>query len=377
MKIGIDGNEANVRDRVGSGMYSFQLIKHLYEIDTWNEYIIYLKEPPRIEMPKERKNWKYKTFGPEKLWTQFALPIKLYTQKIKLDVFYSPGHYAPRFCPFPTVVAPLDLAYLKFPEYFKKSDLIQLKQWTSYSVANASKIVTISESSKLDIIKYYKVDPKKIVVTYLGYDTETFQPVTDRNKIQEVMKKYNIAQPYILYLGTLQPRKNIVRLIQAFKLLTSDLAISKLGLKLVIVGKKGWLYDEIFAEVKKLNMEEIVVLTGYIQDEEKAAMLSGALLYTLPSLYEGFGIPIIEAMACGTPVVVSRISSLPEVVGEYGILIDPYSVPSIGEGLKLLVTDTELRERMSQQGLKWVKQFDWIHCARITLGVLEGVGRKE
>ncbi|MDQ3239207.1 MAG: hypothetical protein M3P33_01650, partial [bacterium] len=127
MKIGIDGNEANVRDRVGSGMYSFQLIKHLYEIDTWNEYIIYLKEPPRIEMPKERKNWKYKTFGPEKLWTQFALPIKLYTQKIKLDVFYSPGHYAPRFCPFPTVVAPLDLAYLKFPEYFKKSDLIQLK----------------------------------------------------------------------------------------------------------------------------------------------------------------------------------------------------------------------------------------------------------
>ncbi|MDQ3239364.1 MAG: glycosyltransferase family 4 protein, partial [bacterium] len=247
----------------------------------------------------------------------------------------------------------------------------------SYSVANASKIVTISESSKLDIIKYYKVDPKKIVVTYLGYDTETFQPVTDRNKIQEVMKKYNIAQPYILYLGTLQPRKNIVRLIQAFKLLTSDLAISKLGLKLVIVGKKGWLYDEIFAEVKKLNMEEIVVLTGYIQDEEKAAMLSGALLYTLPSLYEGFGIPIIEAMACGTPVVVSRISSLPEVVGEYGILIDPYSVPSIGEGLKLLVTDTELRERMSQQGLKWVKQFDWIHCARITLGVLEGVGRKE
>jgi glycosyltransferase involved in cell wall biosynthesis len=377
MKIGIDGNEANIRDRVGSGMYSYQLLKHLYELDTWNEYTIYLKNPPVFDMPLERKNWRYIVFGPQKFWTQFALPLKLYTQREKLDLFFTPGHYAPRFSPFPTVVAVMDLSYFKFPEYFKKSDLLQLKSWTEYSVKKASHIITISESTKSDIVKYYGVPSNTVTVTYLGYDTETFKPVEDQNQIKKVLDKYGFKQPYILYLGTLQPRKNIVRLIQAFKDLVTDPEYARLGLKLVIVGKKGWLFEEIFTEVKRLKMEDVVVFTGYIQDEEKAAILSGAMLYTLPSLYEGFGIPVLEAMACGTPVVVSQISSLPEVVGEYGVLVDPYDVKSISSGLKLLVKDDDLRNRMRNNGLRWVKKFDWMNCARITLGVLESLGRRD
>ncbi len=376
MRIGIDGNESNISDRVGSGMYAYQLLKHLYELDTWNEYTVYLKSPPVLDMPRERKNWKYKVFGPEKLWTQFALPIQLFVDKSNLDLFFSPGHYAPRFSPVPTVVSVLDLAYEKFPEYFKKSDLMQLKSWTEYSVRKAKHVITISESSKRDIVNFYKVPADKVTVTYIGYDTETFHPVTDQVQIQTVLDKYGFKQPYILYLGTLQPRKNIVRLIQAFKELIDQEKYANLGLKLVIVGKKGWLYQEILSEAKKLHIEDIVIFTGYVSDEEKPALLSGALMYCLPSLYEGFGIPVLEAMACGTPVVVSQISSLPEVVGEYGVLVDPYSVKSISGGLKLLVKDVDLRERLRLNGLKWVQQFDWMHTAKITLSVLERVGGK-
>jgi glycosyltransferase involved in cell wall biosynthesis len=374
MRIGIDGNESNVDDRVGSGMYAYQLIKHLYELDTWNEYTIYLKATPVLDMPRERKGWKYKVCGPEKLWTQFALPLQLYLDGAKLDVFFTPGHYAPRFSPVPTVVSILDLAYMKFPEYFKKSDLMQLKSWTKYSASNAKHIITISESSKRDVVSFYKVPADRVTVTYIGYDTETFHPVTDQSKINAVLQKYGFQQPYILYLGTLQPRKNIVRLIQAFKDLIEQEKYSNLGLKLVIVGKKGWMYQEILEEAKKLHIDDIVIFTGYVNDDEKPALLSGALMYCLPSLYEGFGIPVLEAMACGTPVVVSQISSLPEVVGEYGVLVDPYNVKSISGGLKLLVKDAELRESMRQKGLQWVKHFDWMNTARTTLGILEKVG---
>lgn len=376
MRIGIDGNEANIADRVGSGMYAYQLLKHMYELDTWNEYTVYLKAQPVVDMPRERKNWKYKVIGPERLWTQFALPLHLLWDATHLDIFFTPGHYAPRFSPVPTVVSVLDLAYMKFPEYFKKSDLMQLTSWTKYSVKNARHIITISESSKRDIVNFYKVSPDHVTVTYIGYDTETFHEVTDQTQIDTVLNKYGFKQPYILYLGTLQPRKNIVRLIQAFKDVISQEKYSNLGLRLVIVGKKGWLYQEILAEAKKLNIEDIVVFTGYVHDDEKPALLSGALMYCLPSLYEGFGIPVLEAMACGTPVVVSQISSLPEVVGEYGVLVDPYNVKSISGGLKLLVKDEVLREQMKQNGLKWVKQFDWMNTARTTVAVLERIGGK-
>jgi glycosyltransferase involved in cell wall biosynthesis len=374
MNIGIDGNEANIDFRVGSGVYAYQLIRHLYELDTWNNYIIYLKDSPLADMPPERSGWKYRVVGPKKLWTQFGLPLALYTQKEKLNVFFTPGHYAPRFCPFPTVISVLDLAFFGFPEYFKKDDLMQLKAWTKYSVQKAKHVLTISESTKKDVVKYYQYPTDNITVTYIGYDTETFAPVYDEERIEAVLAKYGIARPYILYLGTLQPRKNILRLVRAFHMLVAQEKYSDLGLKLVIVGKKGWLFDEIFAEVKKLGMERVVVFTGFVPDEDKCAILSGALIYTLPSLYEGFGIPVLEAMACGTPVVTSRISSLPEVTGECGVLVDPYSEKSICGGMKLLINDVPLREELRQKGLMWVKHFDWMNTARTTLKVLEEVG---
>ena len=195
MLIGIDGNEANIKNRVGVGEYAFQVLKHLkkFQIPPTSpeaprgktstsprfrgasklQFQIYLKENPLPDLPKETEGWKYKVFGPKKFWTQFALPLNLYLSRPRPDVFFTPSHYAPRFCPVPCVISIMDLSFLKFPEMFRKKDLFQLKHWTAYSVKRAVRILTISKATKDDIIRYYKVPEEKIVVTYLGYKKDT------------------------------------------------------------------------------------------------------------------------------------------------------------------------------------------------------------
>jgi len=369
MIVGIDGNEANIEKRVGSGQYAFKVISYLLKIDPKNTYHIYLKEEPRAEFPKN-KNTKFFVFGPQKLWTQFALPLKLFLRP-RPDVFFSPSHYAPRFSPIPTVITIFDLSYVHFPELFRKSDLYQLQNWTAYSVKKAKAILTISQSSKNDIIKYCRIDPKKVFVTYPGYDRECFKPVGDEGKINNIKKKYKIEGNYISYLGTIQPRKNLVRLVDAFYLVLKDFP----NLKLVISGKRGWLYDEFF---KKIQDKKEIIYTDYVAKEDLPALFSGAKAFVLPSLYEGFGIPVLDAMACGCPVVVSNISSLPEVVGEAGILVDPGNVENIAISIKRVLNlgDNE-RKTLIEKGLKQAQKFSWEKCARETLQVLEYVRKSK
>lgn len=170
MLIGLDGNEANVQRRVGVGRYAYELLKQFHKLRRADcEWRIYLKEKPLMEMPLERLDWKYEIIGPKKFWTQFGLPLNLYRQKRRFGVFFTPSHYAPRFSPYPTVVSIMDLAYLHFPEMFRQKDLWQLRHWTSYSVKKAVRVLTISESSRRDIINHYQVPKEKVIVTYPGF----------------------------------------------------------------------------------------------------------------------------------------------------------------------------------------------------------------
>jgi len=341
-----------------------------------------LKEKPLQDLPEETKGWRYRVFGPKKFWTQFALPLNLYLKRPRPDVFFTPTHYAPRFCPAPSVISIMDLSFFKFPEMFKKKDLVQLKSWTAYSVKNATKILTISQASKNDIIRYYKVPEEKVVVTYPGLGqklatTETWKIMENTKKIK---KKYGIEGDYILYVGTLQPRKNLSRLIEAFgKLKTQNLPAGRQGskLKLVIAGKKGWLYEDIFQKVKDLDLEKYVIFTGFVPDKDLPALYQGAKCFVLVSLYEGFGIPVLEAMSLGCPVVISNVSSLPEVGGKAAIYVDPYSVKDIARGIKeaLELNDAD-RQNLVKKGLEQVKKFSWEKCAKETLRVLEEAARR-
>lgn len=381
MLIGVDGNEANVKDRVGSGQYAFELLHQFAGMAGTNSFMIYLKEKSLADLPKESSHFKYLVFGPNKLWTQFALPIKLVIAKHRPDVFFSIAHYGPRFSRVPYVVTIHDLSYLHFPQMFRKSDLYQLTSWTKYSIKNAAHLIAVSRTTKDDIVKNYGIDTAKITVTYEGYDKDRFNPQS-KSKVENVKRKYKISGDYIIFVSTLQPRKNLERLIEAFSCIITpgvgsgrhqDNTPGVGSLQLVVVGKKGWMYDQIFDKVRSLKLQSSVTFTDFVPDDDLPALISGAKVYILPSLWEGFGIPVIEAQACGVPVVVSNTSSLPEIVGESSILVNPESIDSIAAGLKKVLIDEKLRKNLVKAGFANVKRFSWQKCARLTLAILQKV----
>lgn len=369
MLIGIDGNEANIKERVGSNQYAFEVITALSNLATDHEFVIYLKDNLISNLPKESSNWHYRVLKPKKFWTQWRLPLDLYINTRKRpDIFFTPGHYAPRFSPVPVIVSIMDLGFLKFPKQFTKKDLYQLKSWTKTSVEKARHVLAISESTKNDIIREYQVPENKITVTYPGFDKDKFNPMASKEKaksvIETVKKKYGISKKYILFLSTLKPSKNIIGLLEAFKILTNK----GFGIDLVIAGKKGWMYEEIFEKTKKLELLDRVVFTDFVPNEDVAMLMSGAEIFVLPSFWEGFGIPILEAMACGTPVVVSDVGSLPEVVGDAGILVNPNEPNNIAQGITQAMSESK---KLKEKGLEQVKKFSWVKCAQETIKVLE------
>jgi glycosyltransferase involved in cell wall biosynthesis len=371
MLIGIDGNEANQENLVGIGQVAFNVIKTLERLDKTNQYIIYLKDRPRGDFPPARPGWEYRVFGPRKLWTQFALPIKLFIQKERLDVFFSPSHYSPRFSPFPTVVYLMDLWHHRHPEQFDKKDLYQLTSWGGYSVKNSVHILTISNFSKSEIVKFYQYPKEKITVAHPGFDQ--YQLVDSASKIKKISQKLGIKGKYLVYLGTLQPKKNLVRLVEAF----GQVAKKRPEVSLVIAGKKGWLFKEIFTRVEELGLKEWVIFPGFVAEEDKPYLLAGAEAFVFPSLYEGFGIPVLESMCLEVPVVAAKAGSLPEIGGEAAIYCDPYRVESITGAIeKVLNLNKRQRDEIIALGKEQVKHFSWEICARKVLSVLEKVGEK-
>ena len=384
MLIGIDGNEANNKDRVGIGQFAFGVISALEKIDRKNSYLIYLKTKPADDFPKERVGWKYLIFGPKKYWTQFALPLKLVTQKVKPDVFFSPSHYAPRFSPVPTIVSLMDLWHHRHPEQFAKKDLYQLTAWEKYSVKKAKHIITISEFSKKEIMDIYKLPENKVTVAYPGFTEFRIKPACRQgrnleSRTKEIKNKYNILGDYFLYLGTLQPKKNIEGLIKAFDQVVDRSTITQplSPVILVIAGKKGWQYEEIFALVKELKLESKVIFTGFISEDDKPYLIAGAKAFVFPSFYEGFGIPVLESMSLGVPVVAANVGSLPEVGGEAAIYADPNQVGSIAGAMKeVLELNQGEKNEIINFGYKQAGKFSWEKCAGRILTVLEKNAKK-
>ncbi len=369
MIIGIDGNEANVTKRVGVGEYAYQLLQRFYQVKDI-QFVIYLKDKPMNDMPSESENWQYRIIKPGALWTQWRLPLDLYMHKPRPDVFFSPTHYGPRKSPIPTVMTVFDLSYIYFPHLFKKKDLYQLRSWTAYSVKNATKILTISTSSKNDIIEEYGVDKKDVVVTHLGIkNVMSLEPrVYGMNQVKDT---YHVSDRYILFVGTLQPRKNIVRLIEAYS------KIKKRDFDLVIIGKRGWMYEEILTAPKKYGVQETVKILENVNNDDLAVFYRHALCYVLPSLYEGFGLPVLEAMQYGCPVLTSNISSLPEAGGDAAIYFDPKDVDDIAVKIEKVVYDEKMRKTMIEKGKKHAATFNWDKTAKQTLDILIEVGGKK
>jgi len=381
MVIAIDGYEANVSERVGIGRYAFEILTHMYGVVSQNAALqrqttfkVYLPAAPLPHMPREMAWWKYRRAKPKPLWTFFGLPTALRKDTPPADVIFSPTHYVPRFISIPRVMAIMDLSFLAYPQMFRLTDLHKLTNWTAYGVRNAQKILTISTYSKNAIIKAYGVRPERVVVTYPGMTMGNV-----KNQKVKVLEKYHLSSPYILSVGTIQPRKNYVRLIEAFAKVLALVVSHYPHISLVIVGRKGWLYEETLEAPQRLGVADRVKFLEFVPDNDLPSLYAGALCFALPSLYEGFGLPVLEAMAYRCPVVVSDASSLPEVAGDAGIYVDPYDTQSIARGIMQALRErntTQARERV-RRGLAQVKKFSWEKAARQTLEVLTRVGKGE
>jgi glycosyltransferase involved in cell wall biosynthesis len=371
MTIGIDINEANIPQRVGVNQVAFNLFQALVtELDDEDKIIAFSKENPLPDMPPSSKKLNYEIFGAKRAWVLTSLTKRLLVGKPKVDVLFSPSHYTPLISFTPSVIYLMDMSYEHFgSDFFTSYDINQLKRWTPLSAKKAKKIITISEFSKKEIIDAYKIKPEKVEVVYPSFNKNLFHAKVPSTKIVQLRKKYGLKGKYLFYWGTLQPRKNINKLIEAFA------KLDRSQLKLVICGKKGWLYEQIFDLVKRLNLEDRVIFIGFAPDEDLPGLIKSCRGFVLPSLYEGFGMPVVESQAVGVPVVVSRTSSLPEIAGDSAIYIeDPNSVDSIKEALeKLLSLTPAQRDKIIKDGKENSKRFDWAASAKQLINIFKNV----
>lgn len=365
MLIGIDASRAVCARRTGTENYSLHLIRDLLALDGGHHYRLYFNRPPSPELFTSGQNWEPRVMPFPRLWTHVRLSWEMACRSP--DALFVPAHVLPIVHPRRSVVTVHDLGYRHYPAAHRPWDRLYLDLSTHYHIRVAAHILADSRATRDDLIREYDADPARIIVVYPGVD-ETLRRVDDPAAIAAVRAKYGIPGEYALYVGTLHPRKNLVRLIEAFSALESS------TLKLVIAGQKGWLYDSIFARVRELGMEQRVIFPGYVADADLPALLSGARVFAFPSLYEGFGFPVLEAMACGVPVVCSNVSSLPEVAGDAALLVDPLDTRAWATALEQALMDEELRAELIRRGHAQVRRFSWRRAAEETLRVLERVG---
>jgi glycosyltransferase involved in cell wall biosynthesis len=295
----------------------------------------------------------------------FVYPIILPMEKI--DVFHG---LHPTGLPFfnkkgKFVMTIHDMITFIHPEFFTWKHRKIINLMLPKMVSNADRLIVDSHSTKNDLSLFFKIDDKKITVIHLGLE-ERFKAVP-LQEIERIRKKYSIRDDYILFVGVLEPRKNIVSVLEAFSILKKTGKLQR-G-KLVIAGKTGWLFKEIFEKVKALNLEKDVIFTGFIDEEDLPALYSGALFFVFPSRYEGFGLPVLEAMGCGTPVITSKVSSLPEVAADAAILVDPANIEELAWHMEMLYENKDLREALRKKGLERSKLFSWEKTAQETLEV--------
>lgn len=373
MLIGVDASRATVARRTGTEFYSRHLIRALLALDTLHCWLLYLNQPPKSSdfFARSRSSdvprVELRTMPFPRLWTHIRLGLELAVRPP--DVLFVPSHVLPLWTRPPAVVTVHDLGYLHFPEAHPPRQRWYLNWSTRHNARTARVVIADSAATERDLVEYYDVPARKVVVAYPGPDPN-LTPVADASTIAAVKRRYGIKGDYFLHVGTLQPRKNLSRLVQAFAKLPFQI-------KLVLVGKKGWLYDDLFQQVRRLGLDGRVLFPGYVDDTDKATLLSGAVAYVFPSLYEGFGLPALEAQACDAPLICADTSSLPEVAGDAALFVDPTDVDGWTQAMTRLLTDTHLRADLIARGRRNRQRFSWRACAETVMQALETAARDD
>ncbi len=355
----------------GISWYMVNLLKNLAQVSPdFFDYSAFLSDQSFVEPRFKLHHSALPTQRPVAriLWEQTLQPIALRANKI--DLLHALAFVAPIVAPPPYVVTVYDLSFLRYPEAFRPFNRWYLTNFTSYSVNRAEAVITISESTRQDVINLLGIAPDRVHTIYCGADA-SFRQLPPA-EVAAFKAKHNLPDEFILFLGTLEPRKNVDGLIKAYaewKVQDADAP------PLVIAGGKGWYYDTIFELVEQLNLTDSIRFPGYVPQNELPLWYNAATLFVYPSHFEGFGLPVLEAMACGTPVITSTTSSLPEVVGQdgTGYLVDPADINALAEAMATLMTNPEQRAKMVEQGLARAATFRWEKTAQETVGVYQKV----
>lgn len=357
MLIGIDTSRVTKEKLTGTEYYSIDIIRAIAKIDSRNRYILYAQRDPLPRLGAMPNNFKAKIMPFPKLWSQIRLSGEMLFKKP--DVLFVPSHTVPIIHPENTVVTLHDLGFKHFPELYPAEELAYHNWTMNFSAHHASQIITPSEFTRQDLIKTYSLDPTKIHVVWHGFDKEKFRPDA------KIKKK-----PYILFIGRLEEKKNVRGMIEAYGMLRKEERIKH---QLILAGSPGFGYDKIKAEIKKLppEIQKDIIELGYITQNEYVERLQEADIFLFTTFFEGFGMPIIEAFACGTPVVTSNTSSMPEIAGNAAIVVDPYKPFQIASAISKLINNESLKKSYILKGRVRSGLFSWEKAARETLSVLE------
>lgn len=388
MRIAIDYTSA-IRQGAGIGRYTRQLVQALLELDVHNEYVLLaatggvrdadsllrsvanrinplqgaLRSVRYLSLPVSDRTLNI-------LWHRLRLPLWADMLCGAPDIFHSPDFALPPVRKARTILTVHDLSFLRVPECSDPQLRSYLLRVVPDSARRADVVLADSASTRADVIELLGVDPARVQVIYAGVE-RGFQRVQDARIWDAVRDRYHLPRRFVLGLGTLQPRKNFERLIEAYARMRAE---TDREIKLVIAGGAGWMYEGIFRRVEELGLQDAVCFPGYIADEDLPALYTLADLFVFPSLYEGFGLPPLEAMACQTPVVAADVSSLPEVVGDAALLVNPLDVSALAEAMQRVLSDADLRVELVRRGLAQVQRFTWPQAAAKLLAIYEGTG---
>ncbi len=362
MRIAIDASRTTVQRVTGTEQYAIRLTRELIDLNSEHQLILYFRDQPSPDLfpPQERVTQRVIPFP--RAWTHTRLAAALWRDRP--DVTFVPAHTLPVYFPGNAVVTVHDLGFRYFPEAHTTLSRLYLDWTTRYSAGRANVVLADSRATADDLTLYYNIPRDKIHVVYPGVD---IPPYNEAN-VEIVRQKYHLPERYFLFLGTLQPRKNIAVIVQSYLRWRAAHPNDPAGL--VLAGGKGWLYDDKWAEGLPG-----VQMTGYIDEADKGALYAGSLALVFPSLYEGFGFPVVEAMHCGTPVITSNTSSLPELAGHAGLLVNPLDVGEIANAMTKISADNDLRQRLIARGREQAAQFTWQRAAQQTMAALESAAK--
>ena len=364
MHIAIDAHS------VGTGLggnesYAANLIEALAAIDSVNQYTVYVTRDEAVARFSNRwPNLRVRSTLPHTPLIRIPLTLSTELRRHPVDVLHV-QFTSPPFAPCPVVVSIHDLSFEHLPQTFNRRSRAQLRFTVRRSAKSAARVLALSEHARQDIIATYKLAPDHVTAIPIAAPTH-FCPVENEKELQRVRQTYGINRAYILSVGSIQPRKNLARLLSAYERLRQTRSPGSLP-QLVLVGKRAWLFRETLKAIEGLGKD--VIATGYVPEGDLPALYSGALCFVYPSFFEGFGLPPLEAMKCGTPVITGDRTSLPEVVGDAGVMVNPFDIDAIASAIASMVDDPKLHARLKIKSLERARIFDWQQTARQTLEV--------